>query len=265
MPPSRPRRRRRTRRYDISVPLAPLAGLPALRAGQRLRGSHWSGTKIVSMLLLGMLAAALYQLSNSYAFFVYGAKIQGNHSLSAEEIYDASAVHQQSIFWLPPREIAKRIQEHPYVKQAVVHCRLPNRVTIEVTERLPRISWWSPQGERWVDDDAVTLPPGGTQRPPLLLMDDEGLATNADGDLHADIAEGMLLVSSLMPEVTQFRYDHTWGLFFQSPHGWHVALGRAERMQDKVPVLNRVQEDILARGRHPQLVDLRFPDTPYYH
>jgi len=265
MPPSRPRRRRRTRRYDISVPLAPLgAGLAPL-AGQRLRGSHWSGAKIVSVLLLGMLAAALYQLSNSYAFFVYGAKIQGNHSLSAEEIYDASAVHQQSIFWLPPREIAKRIQEHPYVKQAVVHCRLPNRVTIEVTERLPRISWWSPQGERWVDDDAVTLPPGGTQRPPLLLMDDEGLATNADGDLHADIADGMLLVSSLMPEVTQFRYDRTWGLFFQSPHGWHVALGRAERMQDKVHVLNRMQEHILARGRHPQLVDLRFPDTPYYN
>jgi hypothetical protein len=26
-----------------------------------------------------------------------------------------------------------------------------------------------------------------------------------------------------------------------------------------------MQEHILARGRHPQLVDLRFPDTPYYN
>ena len=256
-------RRRKPRRYRTSVPFRiSVPFTPAV--GARLLGSGWSLSKVASFLLVGALAVLLYQMSDSYAFFVYGAKIEGNSLLTAEQVYAASGAHEQSIFWLQPSEIAARIEDHPYVKKADIHFRLPGDLSIELTERLPRIVWVSAVGERWIDAEGVTLPTLSEHRPPLLLMDDSGRAAQEDGKLQPAIAGSILLLSDLMPEVTRFRYDATWGLLFQSEHGWSVALGDSSRMKLKASVLTTIQDEILARGEHPQLVDIRFPDSPYY-
>ena len=258
MPSPSARRRRKTRNFKTAVPIStPLVG-------PWLRGTAWSIAKIASVLMITGLTIALFQMSESYAFFVYEATIQGNSVLSLDEIYAASEIHEQSVFWLSPREIASRIEAHPYVERASVHCRLPGTVSIEVIERRPRIIWLTGEGERWIDADAVTLPPLGKERPPILLLDDEGQAARQDGTFRPDIAESILLVSRSMPDVSQFRYDPRWGLLFQSPHGWSVALGQPDRMGLKVSVLTSVQDGILARGEHPQLIDMRWPDSPYY-
>jgi len=233
----------------------------------RLRGSAWSLVKIVSITLLGVLAYALYAFSNDYTFFVYKASIQGNRLLPAETIYAASGVHGYSIFWLSPWEISERVEAHPYVKRAVAHCQVPDRVVIEVTERLPRLVWRVGAEEYWVDDEGVALTPlsdlavrRGLPTPSLLLIDDEGRV--ADGSepprLKAALVKGILLVADSIPEITRFRYDRKWGLFFQSPHGWQVALGYGEELPYKVEVLLRLEEDLLATGQRPQLIDLRF-------
>jgi len=232
-----------------------------------LGGSRWSRAKIASILLLGLVAWVLYEFSSSYAFFVYEATIGGNHLLPAETIYAASGVHEQSIFWLSPKEIAARIEAQPYVKRAVVHCQLPNRVIIEVTERSPKVVWRTGQGEFWVDEEGVALTPLEGQPPPLLLIDDEGRAA-AKGEekrVKAGIVEGILLVSERMPEVKWFRYDRKWGVLFQSPHGWQVALGYGERMRYKVNVLIALQERLLAEGKHPRVIDMRFPEAIHYY
>jgi len=250
----RPRRRRKTRRYEASITLAS-------DVRWRLRGSPWSGAKAVSLLLAGLLAWALYEFSFSYTFFVYGASIRGNHMLPAEAIYVASEVHEQSIFWLIPREIAARIEAQPYVKQAEVRCHLPNRVIIEVTERVPRLVWRAGQEEFWVDEEGIALPPLPDQAPPpLLLIDDEGKAAarSEEKKLKPGVAEGILLVAEAMPEVTRFRYDRRWGLIFQTPYGWQVALGDGKHMPYKVNVLLALQKDFLARGERLNWIDIRF-------
>jgi len=261
--PSVRRSHRKSRRYGtamlfrISVPFTPALGT-------RLLGSGWSLSKVASLLVVGTLAILLYLMSDSYAFFVYTAQIEGNNLLTAEQVYAASGAHEQSVFWLQPREIAARIEEHPYVKKADIHCRLPGRLSIDVSERSPLIVWISAAGERWIDTEGMTLPALSENRPPLLLVDDGGRAAQEDGTLQPAVAGSVLLLSKLMPEVTQFRYDATWGLLFQSEHGWSVALGDSSRMEYKVSVLSTTQNEILSRGEHPQLVDIRFPDSPYY-
>lgn len=258
MPATRSRRRR-MRRYAISIPLAPLVR-------ERLRVSPWSPAKMVSLLLLGVLAYALYMFSCDYAFFVYEANIQGHRLLPAETIYAASKIDEHSIFWLSPREIAEGVEALPYVKNAIAHCQVPHRVVIEVRERVPRLVWRVGTQEFWVDDEGVVLTPLEGQGPSLLLIDDEGRA--ADGRdpprLKAALVEGILLVADSLPEISQFRYDRQWGLFFQSPHGWQVALGYGEELPYKVQVLLRLEENLLATGQHPQLIDLRFSEGMHY-
>lgn len=250
----RPRRRRKTRRYEASASFAS-------NVRGRLRGSPWSGAKLISLLGLGLLAWALYEFSFSYTFFVYKANIRGNHLLPAEVIYAASEVHEHSIFWLVPREIAARIEALPYVKRAEVRCQLPNQVIIEVTERVPKLIWRAGREVFWVDEEGVALAPlPGQAPPPLLLIDDEGKAAarGEERKLRDGLAEGILLVSEAMPEVTRFRYDRRWGLIFRSPYGWQVALGDGKHMSYKVKVLLALQKDFLARGERLNWIDIRF-------
>jgi hypothetical protein len=214
--------------------------------------------------LLGVLALTLFQLSENYAFFVYEADIRGNRLLLSEDLYRGSGIHQRSIFWLIPREIKARLESHPYVKQATVQCRLPGAVRINVVERVPRIAWIRDEGALWIDGEGISLTPLTTESPGLTLADDKGLAGQADGMLQPGIVEGILLIADLMPEISQFRFDDTWGLLFQKPDGAFVALGEADRMQFKIQLLLHIEEETRVRGEQPQLVDLRFPDAPYY-
>ena len=74
--------------------------------------------------------------------------------------------------------------------------------------------------ELWINGEGISLAPLATVSPGLTLADDEGLAGQADGTLQPGIVEGILLVADLMPEISQFRFDDTWGLLFQKPDRW---------------------------------------------
>jgi cell division protein FtsQ len=218
---------------------------------------------MLSLTLLIVACTALYIISDNYSFFVYDATIEGNRLLATEDIYAAAHLHQQSVFWLSESGIAERIATHPYVKRVSVTCRLPNRVTIHITERIPRIVWISELGELWTDSEGVTLPPLSVPGPSITLVDDDTLAGDAENRLNASIAAAIYAVSEMMAGVTDFRYDSTWGLLFRAPEGWQVALGTADRMQAKLTALSDAQEDLISRGEHPDLIDLRF-GAPYY-
>lgn len=256
MSPTTSRRRRKIRRYGTSIVLDRGAGwdLPVIQ---------WSWPKTLSLLLLLASCLALFMMSNSYAFFVYGATIRGNHLLASEDIYGAAHLHQQSVFWLSESGIARRIASHPYVKSVSVACRLPNLVAIDITERDPRIVWISELGELWADSEGMTLPPMNVPAPSITLVDDDTLAADGDNRLNSEIAAALYSVSEMIGGVTDFRYDATWGLLFRAPEGWQVALGTADRMEQKLQALSDAQDDLISRGEHPELIDLRF-EVPYY-
>lgn len=256
MPPTTSRRRRKTRRYGTSMALAP-------GAAWELPSIQWTWPKMASVLLLLLACTSLYVMSNSYAFFVYDATIQGNRLLATEDIYAAARLHQQSIFWLSETRIAERIASHSYVERIAVTCQLPNHVTIVVTERIPRIVWISGLGELWADGEGMALPPLSVPGPSLTLVDDATMAADSDDRLSPAIAAAIFGVAELMPDVTDFRYDSTWGLLFRAPDGWQVALGSADRMEQKLAALSVAQNDLINRGEHPELIDLRF-GVPYY-
>jgi len=69
----------------------------------------------------------------------------------------------------------------------------------------------------------------------------------------------------LLPEVRAIEYAPGTGLRLEHPRGWMVYLGTGDDMPKKIGVLRAMEvefagEDVL----QPTLVDLRFPDSPYY-
>jgi len=231
----------------------------------RVRVGMWNGAKYVSVVMLVLAVVGLSIISESYAFFVYEADIEGHQLLSWSEVYVASNVHEKSVFWLSAPEITSHLKDHPYIGEAEVSCKLPNEVTIRISELSPLIAW-KRDGlvDMWAASDGTPLPPRETGEPRLLLVDDDILAGTAEGALNPGIARGMIMAAATMQDVSQFRYDSHWGLLFVSPYGWQVALGDGDDMEQKLTALVSVQEDLVALDVHPSLIDLRFPEAPYY-
>jgi cell division septal protein FtsQ len=104
------------------------------------------GGKASGFLLLLALGWLNYQLFATEAFYVYEARVVDNQLVPAEEIYQNSGLEGMSIFWINPSQVEAAIASLPNIKEARVHCGLPNRVTIKVVERQPQVVWQ--QGEK---------------------------------------------------------------------------------------------------------------------
>src|SRR5687768_14875401 len=139
-------KKRRRRRSELrlglqasnyqSTTLRPsLSITPVLKLWQ-LQGPKISG--VVALLLLSLM---FYMFFTNPAFFVYSAEIKGNVAISAREIYTASGVDSQSVFWLNPARVAANVGELPNIKWASVSIVLPAQVVIEIVERRPQLVW----------------------------------------------------------------------------------------------------------------------------
>ncbi len=143
----KPKRKRRSRSemrlgaQPINYETTATAARPSLSLSPVLDYWKLRGPKIVGLFLLAMLLWGLYSLFSTPSFFVYGAEITGNEALSKQEIFSASRVNNQSVFWINPRRVAAQIAALPNVKSASVSVTLPARVRINVVERRPELLW----------------------------------------------------------------------------------------------------------------------------
>jgi hypothetical protein len=101
----------------------------------------------------------------------------------------------------------------------------------------------------------------------MLLVKDLRSVDAFSGELsvETDTLVAARQIVHLLPEVRVVEYSPTFGLRFVHPRGWLVYLGAGGDMAYKVNVLRAFEvqfagQDVL----QPALVDLRYPDSPYY-
>ena len=121
--------------YQIAMPGAKLVPRSLVGLWQ-IRG----GT-VLSLVLLVVLAWLTGRFFTTHSFYVYQAEVQGNQFVGPDEIYDASGLHELSMFWINSERVEAAISDLPGITEARVTCRLPNRVRIEVVERRTQILW----------------------------------------------------------------------------------------------------------------------------
>ena len=219
--------------------------------------------RVVSLLLLLGLTWVLVDFFVSYAFFVYDADIQGNHLLSAQEIYEASGIDGYSIFWIQPEEVEKKLEAIPYIRKATVRCRLPHRVEIVVQERKPIILWRMKNQALWVDEEGKAMKPLQDLSGLIRIEDENGDVATENGNMDPAIALGVQQVHRLLPEVNLFYYNRSHGLQFVTPEGVQVYLGDGRDIAYKVRVMDAILHEVKREGRTVHLVDVRYKDEPY--
>lgn len=262
------KRKRRTRselrlgtqsiNYETTTARPSLSLAPAL--------DYWKqrGPKVVGMFLLAVLLWGLYTLFSTPAFFVYGAEITGNEALSKQEIYAASRVNNQSVFWLNPRRVAEQVAALPNVKTASVSVALPARVRINVVERRPELLWQTGQNVWWVDEEGTVVPPKTNVEGMLKIIDDDMQPLEAGYRINETVIKGAQALRLLAPNVSVIRHTRAQGLIVSTPEGWPVYLGDGSQMRAKLLVLSGLLPDLREEEDPPLYIDLRDPLRAVY-
>jgi cell division protein FtsQ len=256
----RPRRSRSRlgRDYEVTVPEIKLSLRPVVGFWQ----DH--GGKALGFLLLLALGWLTYQLFAMEAFYVYEARVVGTQLVPAEEIYWNSGLEGMSIFWIHPAQVEATIASLPNIKEARVHCGLPNRVTIEVVEREPQVIWQQGEKRYWIDEEGTVLPARGELTEATVIVDLDERPVQPGDRVDPRVIAGAQKLRSLLPELTTVRYSSHTGISFQSEQGWPIYLGQGEDIEQKVAIMKALLQEIAAKGIHPQFIDLRFKGRPYY-
>lgn len=262
----------RDQHYDISFSVgrtavrAPAISLPML---------NFSNPRMVSGLITVALAVILSLMWTVSAFTVSSAEVTGNLRIDANEISSKSGILGEPIFKAVPAQIVINLRTaYPDLAEVTVKARLPDRVIVQVVERIPVIAWFQNNAITWIDADGMAFQPhgevsglvqvasNGTPRdveyaPEVPFYEQRFInpvVVQAIIDLAPSVPEGMLLI-----------YDPEYGIGWQDPRGWAVQIGQnTQDLQMKLTIYQALVERFLNQGIQPTLISMEYLDAPFY-
>ncbi len=272
----------RTRRKTEARPVAPQQptghvkphaepGAPSTQLA-RPRPSRWrlALTRFPAAIALLSLVTLLIYVSAAQQFYVFRAEVVGSHHIESDTIYQASGIHEQNIFWIRPNKAAEAVVYLDGIRTARVRCRLPARVTIEVTERQPVVLWRAEaQGsDLWLDEEGVVLPYHGVVSDTVFVVDSSQQMLNVGDRVQPEgIVTSVRQLDSSLPEVSLFYYQPDRGLSFmqKTAHGsWPVYVGDSSDLAHKIQVLQALTDYFVEHKMRPTYVDVRWADYPVF-
>lgn len=266
----RPKRTRR--RYDIALnnqgAEMRLPSIPNIAIGWRL----------LSVILTVGLGFVIYTIWNSSMFRVSMIDVAGLVRLTDQEINSVINVIGKSILFVNPSIIEEQLHTaFPELAETAVNIDLPNKVTINVLERQPVLTWQEDGKTVWVDEDGVIFPVHEDGDPGLTVVATGLLSVSANdpetlegGEEHSqtlpgDLVSAILTLSKEVPEGTPMQYDSEHGLGWQDPRGWNVYFGSSsEDMELKLKVYKKIYKRLKKAGIRPGFISVENIHAPYY-
>jgi cell division septal protein FtsQ len=249
---------------------APETETPVVEHGVRPAGFAW---RLVSALIVVCLIVILTLFFTFDAFYVRTISVGGLHYMTEEEIFALSGIvvpgeGNQHLFWLDPEEIRQNIMRSTSVADVRVYIDWPpNAVQIIVEEREPALVWQQGGVAVWLDLQGRVMRLR-EDRPDLLrIMVSSALVEaplEANVQVSADVVNGALQLQTLIPELTELRYDPYKGLGFPDERGWDAWFGVGTGMPERMLIYNALVNDLVGRGIQPGEIVVADPDAPYY-
>lgn len=264
------KRRRRRRRSELrlgveAIDFETTATQPRLSITPIIAFWQHRAARIGGFVVLAALVWFFYTLFTDTSFYVYGANIKGNVAVSYREIYTASGIDSQSIFWVNPLKVVESIESLPNIKSATVSVELPAQVSIEVVERRPQLLWQVDNTVWWVDQEGTIVPPKAEVAEDMLrIIDDDRQPLETGYQIDPTIIQGAQALRLLVPDVRVIRHTRAQGLIVATPEGWPVYLGDGSQMRAKLIVLSKLMVDLRADNITPNYIDMRNPLRPVY-
>lgn len=246
-------RNSRVMQYEVAV--------PALgRGADRSR----SLVRLVSAFLLIASIWLVYWFISNDAFYVQSIQVTGNDRLAEAELLAMSGLQGVNIFWVDTRVVEQAFEALPDVASVRVTCSLPADCGVQLVERKPFLVWRQGNAEAWIGEDGGVLPARGDLRDATVLDATGSTALRPGDQVDPELVAAVAELKRLIPELRLYEYTENNGLSFQSSYGWKVQLGAGPEIESKLKVLDVLTKHLIDQGIAPALVDVRFPEAPYY-
>lgn len=287
------------RQYYISLPAThtevQMPSVPRIRFGWRLL----SATMAVACV------ASLYFLSYDARFRVNSLILNGSRRIQSTDMAIAAKIYGLSIVEVKPEEMQKDIlYAFPELDEVKINIEFPAQIVITIREPQPVLIWKTEKQNYWINIDGEFIPTRGEVsnlpsiqskgKPPLLPtprpleVEMQGTpkptATGTTPDpkvrltppppnrLDAQMLEGLLTLSKLVPKGTVLTYTDENGIVWDDARGWKVYFGRDLRdVELRYTVYKSIADQLPgmsdpANGKKikPTLISVESLNLPYY-
>lgn len=117
------------------------------------------GYAILFLLIFGLLLNGSTDWCNYRNFFALDSTIiKGNYLVASDHIIKTGNIHKEmNVLTTDCRQIRTNLETHPYIKAAIVSKRYPNKLSINIKERMP-IAYLNAGNLLLIDKEGIVLP-----------------------------------------------------------------------------------------------------------
>jgi cell division septal protein FtsQ len=243
--------------------------LPDERAERHRRRLRWRRI-LVTLAIVGAIAGAFF-LYRSPLLRVQEVAVAGTVNIPPERIREVAAIQDDSMFNADFAGARERIAALALIKSVHTKREWPDRVSIEVVERVPW-GYWDLAGTTYVVDGEGVVLADITPAEGAPVIKDIGAPTpplaageRVDGDA-VRLAQALLtsVPEQLAIAIAAFEYRPESGLAVVTEAGYRVVMGDSQNMDYKLAVWRAVEEDIGRGAMKGHVLDLRFGDRPAF-
>jgi cell division septal protein FtsQ len=223
----------------------------------------------LSVVVLGLLSVGIGFLASWNALYPHRVSVLGNHVVSKDAILERARVDYAKNMWLQRTgPMVARIESIPYIDKAWIHRRLPDIMTVTVTERAPYAFVDAAGGRLTVDHDLRVLQlgaPDTLSRLPAFRIGSEqipapGAFINDAGLQSLRTVTDAMLAAHLDP--ASLELDRFGDATAMLHNGIRVLLGDQQGMNEKIALIEPILAQV-ERGKRPVVaIDLRAITTP---
>lgn len=248
------------------------------RSGERRRRRKPSPTRklrpfwFLGATVAAIAALAIYLLATWPALDPHTVAVLGNAVVPKAEILERAQIDPDRNMWLQgTHAMAARVEAIPYIATASVHRRLPDVLTIVVTERVP-YAFVDAGGTRVTVDRALRvlqngMPADRADSLPAFAVNGDGpppppgaYVTDSNVKALADVEDAL---RSARIDVRLLGYDRFGDVQATLRNGVVVMLGdRTLQLDQKIAMIEPILEKVDRGGRKVAAIDLRAPTTP---
>ena len=225
--------------------------------------------RILDLAGLALLVTLAVTVATSPDYQVQAVTVVNSKVISDAQAARLTGILGTNIFLVDPEQVAARLRQSPFIKDATVQTTMPGQVTIRVDERRPNVVWVLIDNTPYlISDDGIIVSQASTLQGYVVVYDQD----TPPGTLHfgdklerqdvIDVAQQlfMKLPDASGLRISQMDYQVAGGVTVVTDTGRRLRFGDGTDLDLKIRVASALVKDLTARNQPWHLLDARAPE-----
>ncbi len=220
--------------------------------------------KALALVIAAVLCGIVFAFFNLDSFYVFEPSVIGLENLTKEQVIQAGGITGYNVFFIDGTSVERSLARVPEIKSVHVIPGVPNRLSIQISERQPDVVWERGNDRYWVDAEGFAFKAHGDKPELAIIRDLDQVPVKIGSKIMPDALAAYHALQSAMSEApSRLEWSSAHGLAFADARGWKVYLGDKDGMTGKVVKFRALAEQLEAQKTQVKFIDLGKGD-PYY-